>query len=166
MGFFPRETIGSDRLDKRAIYEEYVIRNVDRAYPLFRVEFQFIERVTNIVIWRDLKVRNCENQRYFQQVQDQFKYQVTLIGAECDDEALQEIDDISDKEHLYVVTNRGDKGVNFLRKCREHHVIKPCLVFARYIGGWDQEKGDLQDVFIDNSPAAIEKFIKNHILST
>jgi hypothetical protein len=88
-----------------------------------------------------------------------------LIGAENDDEALETIDDISDKEHLYVITNRGDHGADFLRKCREHHVTKPCLVFPRFIAGWNEEKGDLEDVFIDRSSKAIETFIRNHILS-
>jgi hypothetical protein len=163
--FYPREAIAPHELDKRSIYDEYVVQNGNRAYPMFCVEFQFIERVKNIVIWRDRKVRNEENTGYFQHIQNQFKDQVTLIGAENDDKALEEIDDIWDKAHLYVITNRGDHGADFLRKCREHHVTKPCLVFTQCITGWDKEKGDLENVSIDCSSKAIETFIKNHIPS-
>jgi hypothetical protein len=43
LAFHPKETIAPHELGKRSIYDEYVVQKGNRAYPLFCVEFQFIE---------------------------------------------------------------------------------------------------------------------------
>lgn len=151
--FYPKElTPASD-----FFFDEYVINNRSRVIPQCVLTLGF---ANNYLIWRDTKMTNGENTKYYQSLKNQFSGVLDLFCVEKNQDVFDILDKVLDKKSVFIVTNRKDQGREFLLECRKRGVQNQCLVFCSYTQNWPA----LDKVKIDSSSNAIFNFVNEFVL--
>ena len=111
------------------VFEEFVIKRSDQIMPLYIIGML---KVSCFVIWRDAKITNEVNSSLFEEMKQQYAF--NIYGTQTSIEAVNILKLKLDSEAIMkcaVVTNGADDGEGFVRQCRQIRSSLPVIVYCK-----------------------------------
>jgi len=147
-------------------FDEYVIKpinNPDLPNDSILPRFIFIlKEITKIIIWRDPNIGNDENSQVYQELEAKGNF--SIYGTTTSDQALDLITRKKDKAKIYVITNGGNNGKEFVTAVRKL-IDTPVCVFCNAVAHHKVWADTLSNVIVTGDNWKVSDFVTTNINS-
>lgn len=138
-------------------FDKYIVKAPDTFLQIATFTFKLHSKV---LIWRDSNYQNPSNTKTFQKIQTTFGNSLILYGVLDNEQAFQIIDRTAYKQTLFVISNRGNEGFEFLQACHAKRIPNKFLIYCHNDQDWIEQPL----ISLTTRPDFLFQYINNVVL--